>query len=351
MYETIYVEKNKTSRFGVHFYKDSSEWKVFLDVCGADESKIAVVCSDTIENEAWKALADSVSEENVFKVSDSCGDCIVHLRDFLDKKKEDTLIIFSEPKVMDAISAALTAENAKLSFICVPVTPFAQFSGISILPLCDETGEVIRKELLPKGVYVDVSVLKNASPVEFQGAIASAFRLAISYKASFFEWMISNMYELLDGEEEALGEFLARGYTVLKERIEKDTAKERCIPLYAGDFYKLLSEMNSETSEADLWALSMVCQSYLSWKKEFLSMEEYYEIRDMFVFFGLGISETFATDAELFEAMEKGKNGLLTSKTAVYIRKIGKILTDVMPSAELIKEALAQIYYNEMDNE
>lgn len=351
MYETIYVEKNKSSRFGVHFYKDSSEWKVFLDICGIDEKKTALIYNENIQNETWKTLADGMPAENVFKVADCSGEVLAELRKFLDKNKDVTYVVLSEPKVMDVLSEAVTDKDTKLSFICVPVTPFAEFAGVSILPKCDENGEVIRKELLPKGVYVDVSVLKNASPIAFQEAVASAFRLAISYKASFFEWMISNMYELLDGEEEALCEFLERGYNVFKERIEKDTAKERSIPLYANDFYKLLSGISSETSEADLWALSMVCQSYLSWKKEHLSMEEYYEIRDMFVFFGLGISETFATDTELLEAMEKADDGIFARETAVYIRKIGKLLVDAAPTKELVKEAFAQIYYNELDNE
>lgn len=348
MYETIYVEKNKTSRFGVHFYKDSSDWKIFLDICGVDEKKIAIICSNNIQNDTWKALMVGMPSDDVYKISE---DSVNDLRQFLDAKKGYTMVVFSEPAVMEALSVTLTSEDAKLSFVCVPVTPFAQFAGVSILPQCDENGEVTRKEILPKGVYVDVSILKNASPVAFQGAIASAFRLAISYKASFFEWMISNMYELLDGEEEAICEFLERGYNVQKERIEKDTAKERSISLYANDFYNVLSGVTSETSEADLWALSMVCQSYLSWKREFLSMEEYYEIRDMFVFFGLGISETFATDTELLEATENMKNELFNRDTAVYIRKIGKLLVEEAPSKELVREAFSQIYYNELDNE
>ncbi len=348
MYETIYVEKNKTSRFGVHFYKDSSDWKIFLDICGVDEKKIAIICSNNIQNDTWKALMEGMPLEDVYKISE---DSVNDLRQFIDAKKGYTMVVFNEPAVMEALSVTLTSEDAKLSFVCVPVTPFAQFAGVSILPQCDENGEVTRKEILPKGVYVDVSILKNASPVAFQGAIASAFRLAISYKASFFEWMISNMYELLDGEEEAICEFLERGYNVQKERIEKDTAKERSISLYANDFYNVLSGVTSETSEADLWALSMVCQSYLSWKKELLSMEEYYEIRDMFVFFGLGISETFATDTELLEAMESMSCGVFNRENAVYIRKIGKLLVEEAPSKELVKEAFSQIYYNELDNE
>ena len=37
-------------------------------------------------------------------------------------------------------------------------------------------------------------------------------------------------------------------------------------------------------------ALGTVAAAYISWKKEMLSMEEFYEIRDMFVPFYLPIS-------------------------------------------------------------
>lgn len=349
MYETIYVEKNKSSRFGIHFYLNASQWKVFLEHSGVDINKASVICNAELKNEAWKTLADEMPKEEVFGVS---NDNRSELRRFLDEKKNtNTFIIFNEPLVMDALQVVITAADAKLSFICIPVTPFAQFAGISILPKCEENGEVICKELLPKAVYVDVSVLKEASPVSFQGGIAAAFRLAISYKASLFEWMISNMYELMDAEDEALYELLERGYTVYKERIEKDTAKERSLPVFAGNFYKLLSAMASpDVSEADLWALSMLCQAYLSWKKDLLSMEEYYEIRDMFVFFGLGITETFVTDVEMFDMLKKQDNALLNAKN-IYIRKIGKLLMEEAASEELIKDALLQIYFNEMENE
>ncbi len=342
MYETIYIEKNKSSRFGVHFYQDSSQWNVFMDVCGIASDKTAVICSESLTNESWKSFITFYDCDNVLKISKNNDD---ELHNFLNKKKDYTFIILLDSLVLNCLYEKLTAEDGKISYISVPVTPFALFAGVSIRPKADGDGEIIRKEILPQAVYVDISLLSKATPLEFQDAIAAAFRLAVSYKASMFEWMISNMYELTDGEEEAVCELMERGFNVWKERIEKDTAKERALDIYGEDFYKLFQDSNDELSEAELTALSLVCQTYLSWKKELLSMEEYYEIRDMLVFFGLSITETFASAGDLFELCNK--NVCIPKDTWVYIRKLGKLVIDTAPSADLIKEAFAQIYFDE----
>ena len=276
MCETIYIEKNKSSRFGVHFYNDSTEWNVFLESCGVNaDKKLAVIYNKNIENETWKAFAEAKNNKAVLPISAEDANKSASVRNFLEQYKENyTFVILEEPFIMETIRGIVTSDDYKLSYILVPVTPFAQFDSVSIRPKTDLVGDIITKEIFPLGIYVDISVILNAKTQYFLGGIACAFRLAVSYKASMFEWMISNLYELLDCEAEAV---LSRGYNVHKERIEKDTAKERSLPVYGRDFYTLFSQMESESSEADLLALSMVCQSYLSWKSELLSMEEYYE--------------------------------------------------------------------------
>lgn len=346
MYETIYIEKNKSNRFGVYFYEDATQWNVFKDICGMNEQKLAVICSECIKNDAWKAFADSFTKEDVFRLSEKNRDII---NDFIVKKSEEnfTFVVLSDTSVMKALYENITSDVSKGSFVCVPVTPEALFQDISIRPLIDENDETIRKEWYPKAVYVDVSVLSKTSPLEFQNAIASAFKLAISHKASMFEWMILNMYELTDCEKEAICELLERGFNVMKERIEKDTAKERAVSSYGKDFYDLMKKTDSELSFADCMSLALVCQTYLSWKKDLISMEEYYEIRDMFVFFGLSITETFATADELMDILINSDADITKKEKCVYIRKLGKTVVDASPSKELIKESLEQIYYNE----
>ena len=349
MYETIYVEKNKSSRFGIYFYDDVAQWNVFKDICELNDRNLAVICSENIVNDAWKAFADSFAKEDAFYLSEKNADSI---SDFITMKNADyTFIVLMDTFVMETLYKNITSDIIKCSYICVPVTAESLFHGVTIRPLIDDNGEITRKELFPKAVYADVSVLTKASPMEFQNAIAAAFRLAISHKASMFEWMISNMYELTDCEETAIWELLERGFYVIKERIEKDTAKERALSAYGNDFYNLIKMADSKLSFADCMSLALVCQTYLSWKKDLISMEEYYEIRDMFVFFGLSITETFSTPDELMDILMKSDGDIIKKENCVYIRKLGKTVVDVSPSKELIKESLEQIYYDEEVND
>ena len=349
MCETIYIEKNKTNRFSVHFYNDSSDWKLFLDVCGVKDDKLAVIYSSEIANEAWKAYVHNFAAEDSLCLNNKNDNN--DLKAFIkDKIAEYTFVVLAEPFIMDLLYEVMAQEYAKMSFVCVPVTPAAHFCGVSVRPKFDKTGEMICKEVFPQAVYADVSVLKDATPLAFQEGVAAAFRLAIANKASMFEWMISNMYELTDAEPEAIEEFLQRGYLVQKERIEKDTAKERALPLFGAEFLNVYKNAIDGITESDALALSIVSQACLSWKKELLSMDEFYEIRDMLVFFGLPITETeFAT--EDFMAYLDTKNPWSETDEFVYIRKVGKIVVDEKPSVELLKDAFSQIYYDEEANE
>lgn len=349
MYETIYIEKNKSTRFGVYFYQDAMQWNIFKDVCGLNDSKTAIICNESIKNEAWRSFVDTYDTANICKLKDQNAEYGNLLKTFIEEKQTGyTFIILADTLVMDLLYDNLSKDNQKISFICVPVTPFALFSDVTIRPIANDDGEILRKEIYPNAVYVDVSILTQASPLDFLDAIASAFRLSVSYKASMFEWMISNMYELTDGEETAICELLEKGFNVTNERIMKDTAKDRALPVYGKEFYDLLQYANNELSEADLTSLSLVCQTYLSWKNDFLSMEEYYEIRDMFVFFGLSITETFASADELFDNIA---NKFFNRENDLYIRKLGKITLDKASTNKLVKEALEQIYYDEQSNE
>ena len=350
MCETIYIEKNKTNRFGVHFYKDSSSWNLFLDTCGVKDEKLAVIYPSEIANEAWKAYAHTFSAEDSLDLNLKSDKN--ELESFIkDKYAEYTFIILAEPFIIDMLYAIMTQKYAKISFVVVPVTPDAHFGGVSVRPKFDKNGEMTCKEVFPKAVYADISVLKDTPPLSFQGGVAAAFRLAIANKASMFEWMISNMYELTDADQDAIEEFLRRGYLVQKEKIEKDTAKERALPVFGAEFLNIYKNAIKDIAETDAIALSIVSQACLSWKKELLSMDEFYEIRDMLVFFGLPITETRFSVEDFILYLDTNNNPWELADEFVYIRKVGKIVVDEKPSAEILKEAFSQIYYDEEANE
>ena len=94
-------------------------------------------------------------------------------------------------------------------------------------------------------------------------------------------------------------------------------------------------------------ALGCVAAAYISLKRELLSSEEYYEIRDMFVPFGLPISLA-PTDAQEILRYTKSDKKMEHGKIKfILLKKIGKAFIDTSVTEEEMLAALQEIIYEE----
>jgi 3-dehydroquinate synthase len=100
-------------------------------------------------------------------------------------------------------------------------------------------------------------------------------------------------------------------------------------------------------SHGECVALGCVAASFISWKRELISMEEYYEIRDMFVPFGLPISvEDIDKDAVL-EITKSDKKSDSDKVKFILLKKIGKAFIDDTVTRQEMSDALDEIIYIE----
>ena len=101
------------------------------------------------------------------------------------------------------------------------------------------------------------------------------------------------MYEICARDPETLKRMIWRSCEIKREIVEKDPEErgERAL-LNFGHTIGHAIEKNSGFSllHGECVALGCVAAAYISWKKGRIEMEEYYEIRDMFVPFQLPIS-------------------------------------------------------------
>ena len=96
-------------------------------------------------------------------------------------------------------------------------------------------------------------------------------------------------------------------------------------------------------------ALGCVAAAFISWKKELLSMEEYYEIRDMFVPFNLPISVD-DLDREQILALTKSDKKMEEGHIKfVLLQKIGRAVLDTTVTEEEILAAIDEINFTEED--
>ena len=94
-------------------------------------------------------------------------------------------------------------------------------------------------------------------------------------------------------------------------------------------------------------ALGCVAAAYISWKHEWLSMEEYYEIRDMFVPFYLPITIDDIDCEEILRLTKSDKKVEGESIKFILLKKVGKAVIDRNVTDEEILNALSEIHYME----
>lgn len=128
--------------------------------------------------------------------------------------------------------------------------------------------------------------------------------------ASFYEWLISNMYEICERDMDTLEEMVMRSCTIKKLVVEKDPTEQgdRALLNFGHTIgHAIEKAKNFELYHGECVALGVVAAAYISWKKELLSMEEYYEIRDMFVPFYLPITVENIEPEQIVELTKSDK--------------------------------------------
>lgn len=232
-----------------------------------------------------------------------------------------------------------------LDYVLIPVTPIAQITCEYIYDIWNKKGV----EYYAKGIYSLITLWKEADTESLLAGYASVLRFGIQENAAFYEWILSNMYEAFEKEEDFLISMLEKKAAILQKKLDNKTVAQRCIPHFGSMFEYCLSSSCKELHESDVISMSCLMHAYLAWSKKILSMEEYFEIRDMFVAFDMGISETSAKAEVLLTKMREDNTRYAYSnfKEFPYLSKIGKLITDNTPTEKDLLDAAMAVYFDE----
>lgn len=203
---------------------------------------------------------------------------------------------------------------------------------------------------MPRLVYMNLTTLSTLEERQYYAGFAEAMKSALIKDSLYYEWLIENMYEIFERDPDTLTELVYKSCCIKKYFVEKDPYEkgDRAILNlghtvgHAIEKYKNFSMLHGECV-----ALGCVVAAYISWKREMLSMEEYYEIRDMFVPFNLPISiEDMDIDTVL--SYTKSDKKMVNDKIRfILLKKIGKAVIDNTVTDDEIKDALKEILYVE----
>lgn len=244
-----------------------------------------------------------------------------------------------------------------IDFVQIPTTLLAQAdSSIGGKTGVDFDGykNMIGAFYMPKLVYMNISVLKTLDDRQFFSGFAEIMKHGLIKDGIFYEWLLENMYEICDRDAEVLLEMVMRSCTVKKLVVEKDPTEQgdRALLNFGHTIgHAIEKAANFTMTHGECVALGAVAAAFLSWKHEWLTMEEYYEIRDMFVPFNLPISIENINPEEILALTKADKKMEAGSIKFVLLKKVGKAVIDTHVSDQDILNAINEIYYTEDGND
>ncbi|MCR5356933.1 MAG: 3-dehydroquinate synthase [Lachnospiraceae bacterium] len=325
-------------------------------ICIISDINVSKLYGDELKSALYKSYKNvdllelTLGEEN--KSLDTVSKCYTHLTG-LKYGRNDVIIALGGGICGDISGFVASSYMRGISYVQVPTTLLSMVdssSGGKTGVNFESYKNMIGAFKMPRLVYINTSVLNTLPDREYASGMAEVLKAGLIKDGSFYEWLINSFSEINERDTEIVTEMIARSIGIKKYYVEKDPYEknERAILNFGHTVGHALEKYTDfKYSHGECVALGSVAAAYISWKKEYLSMEEFYEIRDMFVPFGLPISlEDIDTD-RVIEYLKSDKKNTAEGIKFILLKKIGKGIISTDVTEEEIREAIGQINYVE----
>lgn len=242
-----------------------------------------------------------------------------------------------------------------IDFVQIPTTLLAQAdSSIGGKTGVDFDGykNMVGAFKMPKLVYMNISTLKTLEERQFFSGFAEIMKHGLIKDEAYYLWLIDKMYEICERDTDVLTEMVQRSCSIKKQVVEKDPLEkgERALLNFGHTIGHAIEKARNFTLyHGECVALGAVAAAYISYKRGMLSMEEYYEIRDMFVPFNLPISVEDIVPEDIAALTRSDKKAEAGHIKFVLLKKIGKAVIDTTVTEQEITDAVKEIYFSEED--
>ncbi len=260
--------------------------------------------------------------------------------------RKDYLLALGGGVVGDITGFAAATFLRGIRFIQVPTTLLSQIdssvggkTGVDF----DQYKNMVGAFHQPAHVYINVSVLRTLPEEQFASGMGELLKYGISLDADFYEWAIDHMGELEEREPEALTWAVSQCCQLKRYIVEKDPTDlgDRALLNFGHTVGHAIEKLkNFELQHGACVALGYVAAAYISWKRGLLDEDEFYEIRDMNVGFGLPISFDGLSSEDVVAATKKDKKMEAGHIKFILLKKLGRAFIDTSVSEQEMLEAV-----------
>lgn len=322
------------------------------------ECKMLIISDSNVWNEYGNAVSE-IFEANEMKadklIVDSTEEprCAKDLKAGFDKlmadeySKDDYIIGFGGDVVSKYAGFLAATFKSTMNLIYIPTSVISMAESTTGGKCSLEEGT--ETYCFPKLVFANVSCLNTLSESDYYSGFSRIMKTAIVKSASVYEWLIDKLYEISDREPGILLDMIEQNVNLRRIYLDKDLYCKQDQMLFGlGETVAsaIASVKGDELSSGDCLTLGILAAAHISMKRDMLSLDEYLEIRDMFVPFNLPIS---VENVDVDELTSLIRDRLNINPDFILLKKIGKAVTDRNISDEEIKAALGEIRFSDDD--
>lgn len=309
---------------------------------------------ETIKD-SFKLVMDYIIEAGE---KSKCFDNYYNIQKFLVENhfdRHDVLIALGGGVTGDLTGFIASTYMRGIDFIQVPTTLLADVdSSIGGKTAIDFEGykNIVGAFYMPKLVYINVDTLSTLPEREFYAGMAEVMKYGLIMDSKFYEWLLEKMYEIHDKDPETIEEMIEHCCKCKQRIVEKDPYEngDRMLLNFGHTIgHAIEKEKEFELLHGECVSLGAVAAAHISWKKEKISSDEYYEIRDMFVPFNLPITIDNITPEDILKSVKHDKKSDGDMTKFVLLKKVGKAYVDTTVTDEEILNAINEIYFSDED--
>ena len=340
----------------------SEKWKEYElsagKICIVTDSNVEPLYAQTVKTELEKVC--DTCEIFSFEAGEKSKnlDVVQKLYAFLIDNhfgRKDMLVALGGGVVGDLTGFAAATYLRGVDFVQIPTTLLSQVDS----SIGGKTGvdfsqykNMVGAFYMPKMVYMNLNTLSTLPERQFYAGMGEVLKSALIKDGMFYGWIINSLYEIYEKDPEVIRLMVYNCCNIKRMVVEKDPTEqgERALLNFGHTIGHAIEKAKGfELMHGECIALGMVAASYIAYKRELLTFDEYYEIRDMFVPFNLPITIEDIDPDEIVRLTKSDKKMEDGKIKFVLLKKIGKAYIDTTVTEEELLLGINEIYVSDED--
>ncbi|MDO5345977.1 MAG: 3-dehydroquinate synthase [Lachnospiraceae bacterium] len=266
--------------------------------------------------------------------------------------RQDILVALGGGVTGDMTGFAAATYLRGIRFVQIPTTLLAQVdssiggkTGVDF----DQFKNMVGAFHQPSLVYMNIGSLSTLSEEQFSCGMGEVLKHGLIRNADYYEWVIDHMSEIEERDRDVLFHMVEESCRIKRSVVEQDPTEkgDRALLNFGHTIGHAIEKMKDfRLLHGQCVALGCIAAAHISWKRGLLSEEEFYEIRDMNVGFGLPISFDHLKSEDVVEATKHDKKMASGQIKFVLLKGIGKAYIDTTVTDAEMLEAVNSLNAN-----